>query len=109
MNLLRCLVVVLCLSGYVYADDTEIYGTITTTTLEPNVLIVFDTSGSMETADVPGNQYNPVDPEKLDFRSRRPSLLFFESIKANRKFGAKMLRPTAAACGSSSPPRSGWH
>jgi len=50
-----------------------------------------------------------VDPEKLDFRCRRPSPLFFETIAASRKFGAKKLRPTAAACGSSSRRRSGWH
>ena len=55
MKLLRCLIVVLCLSRYVYADDTEIYGTVTNTTVEPNVLVVFDTSGSMATADVPEN------------------------------------------------------
>ena len=36
------------------ADDTEIYGTITSVSLEPNVLIIFDSSGSMDTADVPG-------------------------------------------------------
>ena len=40
------------------ADDTEIYGTVTSTSLEPNVLIVFDSSGSMTTADVPGEPYN---------------------------------------------------
>jgi hypothetical protein len=50
-----------------------------------------------------------VDPEKLDFRCRRPSLLFFETIAASRKFGANKLRPTAAACGSSSQRRSEWH
>jgi len=40
------------------ADDTEIYGTVTSTSLEPNVLIIFDSSGSMSTADVPGEPYN---------------------------------------------------
>ena len=42
------------------ADDTEIYGTVTSVSLEPNVLIVFDSSGSMDTADVPGDPYDPV-------------------------------------------------
>ena len=42
------------------ADDTEIYGTVTSTALEPNVLIIFDSSGSMDTADVPGEPYNPI-------------------------------------------------
>ncbi len=40
------------------ADDTEIYGTVTSTSLEPNVLIVFDSSGSMNTNDVPGEPYD---------------------------------------------------
>ncbi len=39
------------------ADDIEIYGT-TTVSLEPNVLIIFDTSGSMETDDVPKDPYD---------------------------------------------------
>ncbi len=34
------------------ADDTEIYGTVTSTSLEPNVLIIFDSSGSMTTEEV---------------------------------------------------------
>ena len=53
--------------------------------------------------------FTVVDPEKLDFRCRRLSPLFFETIEASRKLGAKKLRPTAAACGSSSQRRSGWH
>jgi type IV pilus assembly protein PilY1 len=59
MNLLRCLVAACCLATLAHADDTEIYGTISTTTVEPNVLIIFDTSGSMATADVPGIRYDP--------------------------------------------------
>jgi type IV pilus assembly protein PilY1 len=43
------------------ADDTEIYGTVTNTSLEPNVLIIFDTSGSMATVDVPGDPYVSTD------------------------------------------------
>jgi type IV pilus assembly protein PilY1 len=42
------------------ADDTEIYGTVTSASLEPNVLIIFDTSGSMDTQDVPGEPYVPM-------------------------------------------------
>jgi len=41
-----------------WADDTEIYGTITNPDLEPNILIVFDSSGSMSTTDVPGTPYD---------------------------------------------------
>ncbi|VFQ45474.1 VWA domain-containing protein [Desulfoluna butyratoxydans] len=39
------------------ADDTAIYGT-QPVTLEPNVMIIFDTSGSMSTADVQGQPYD---------------------------------------------------
>ncbi|MBI5580893.1 MAG: hypothetical protein HY895_17210 [Deltaproteobacteria bacterium] len=42
------------------ADDTVIYGTVTNPSLEPNVMILFDTSGSMSTSDVPGDPYDPV-------------------------------------------------
>ena len=45
-------------STYLQADDTEIYGTVTSSSLEPNVLIMFDNSGSMGTVDVPGDPYN---------------------------------------------------
>ncbi len=40
------------------ADDTDIYegGNIS---VEPNILIIFDTSGSMGTEDVPGDYYDP--------------------------------------------------
>lgn len=41
------------------ADDTAIYGT-TSASVEPNVLIIFDTSGSMSTKDVPGEYYDPA-------------------------------------------------
>ena len=41
------------------ADDTDIYGG-GSISVEPNVLIVFDTSGSMSTNDVPGDYYDPA-------------------------------------------------
>ena len=41
------------------ADDTEIYGTVNNPSLEPNVMVLFDTSGSMATEDVPGDPYDP--------------------------------------------------
>ena len=47
------------LAPRVWADDTEIYGTVTNPSLEPNVMILFDTSGSMATEDVPGDPYDP--------------------------------------------------
>ena len=53
------LVLILSAPALSRADDTEIYGTVTNTSLEPNVLIIFDSSGSMDTADVPGEPYQP--------------------------------------------------
>jgi type IV pilus assembly protein PilY1 len=44
----------------IWADDTEIYGTVTNPDLEPNILIIFDSSGSMSTVDVPGDPYDPA-------------------------------------------------
>jgi hypothetical protein len=41
-----------------WADDTAIYGTVNNVDLEPNVLILFDSSGSMGTVDVPGDPYD---------------------------------------------------
>jgi len=41
------------------ADDTEIYGTVTIS-VQPNVLIIFDNSGSMATVDVVGEYYDPA-------------------------------------------------
>ncbi|MGD8522181.1 MAG: PilC/PilY family type IV pilus protein [Desulfobacterales bacterium] len=60
----RCLWITMMLlintAASVWADDTEIYGTVTSVELEPNVLILFDSSGSMSTADVPGDPYDPA-------------------------------------------------
>jgi type IV pilus assembly protein PilY1 len=59
----KCLLIVLILiastAGPIGADDTEIYGTVTNPDLEPNILIIFDSSGSMSTVDVPGDPYDP--------------------------------------------------
>lgn len=41
------------------ADDTDIYGG-GSVSVEPNILIIFDTSGSMATEDVPGDYYDPA-------------------------------------------------
>lgn len=45
-------------AGAVLADDIDIYGT-TTVSVQPNVLIIFDNSGSMSTEDVGGEFYDP--------------------------------------------------
>jgi type IV pilus assembly protein PilY1 len=57
--LITFMVVLGMLAPNVWADDTEIYGTVTNPSLEPNVMILFDTSGSMATQDVPGDPYDP--------------------------------------------------
>jgi len=54
------IVLIMSVPGFLRADDTEIYGTITSVSLEPNILIIFDSSGSMDTVDVPGEPYDPV-------------------------------------------------
>ena len=41
-----------------FSDDTEIYG-VSTINVKPNVLIVFDNSGSMSAEDIPSEQYDP--------------------------------------------------
>ena len=54
------LILIFWLPSGLQADDTEIYGTVTSTGTEPNVLIIFDNSGSMDTNDVPGDPYVPA-------------------------------------------------
>ncbi|MBW2604475.1 MAG: hypothetical protein JRE28_09205 [Deltaproteobacteria bacterium] len=53
------LILVLFLTPRLWADDTDIYGS-STISMEPNILIIFDTSGSMTTKDVPGDYYDPA-------------------------------------------------
>jgi type IV pilus assembly protein PilY1 len=57
--LLAALLATVVCAGSLRADDIEIYGTVTNPDIEPNVLIIFDTSGSMSTEDVPGAPYDP--------------------------------------------------
>jgi type IV pilus assembly protein PilY1 len=51
------LILVFILTPRLWADDTDIYGT-STISVTPNVLIIFDTSGSMGTQDVPAEYYD---------------------------------------------------
>ncbi len=51
------LILVFILTPRLWADDTDIYGT-SSISVTPNVLIIFDTSGSMSTKDVPGEYYD---------------------------------------------------
>ena len=61
-------VLIVGVPGMLGADDTEIYGTVTSVSLEANVLIVFDSSESMDTADVPGEPYDPVTTYTIGFQ-----------------------------------------
>ena len=54
------LLVIFAAAASLRADDTEIYGVVSTPSIPPNVLIIFDTSGSMATEDVPGDPYEPA-------------------------------------------------
>ncbi len=47
-----------CLSVPVWADDVDIYSA-SSGVIQPNVLIIFDSSGSMNTVDVPDTDYDP--------------------------------------------------
>lgn len=58
-KLLIVLSSLLFLAGPSWADDTDIYG-VSSINIKPNVLIIFDNSGSMGTADIPGTPYNPA-------------------------------------------------
>ncbi|MBW2089693.1 MAG: hypothetical protein JRI37_12055 [Deltaproteobacteria bacterium] len=58
----RCFIIIFALglivSPRLWADDTDIYGA-ASISIAPNILIIFDTSGSMSTVDVPGEYYDP--------------------------------------------------
>lgn len=58
-SLLFALAMILILSSQLWADDTDIYGA-ASISITPNILIIFDTSGSMSTVDVPGSYYTPA-------------------------------------------------
>jgi len=73
---MRLMVLALLVSGPALADDTAIYGT-QPVTLEPNVMIIFDTSGSMSEDDVPDVVYDSATlytgnytPEAVYYRER---------------------------------------
>ena len=55
--LLISLALILCSSAQLRADDIDIYGS--SAAMPPNVLIIFDSSGSMTTNDVPDVEYDP--------------------------------------------------
>ena len=57
--IIAALIVIACSAGVLRADDTEIYGVINNTSVAPNVLIIFDTSGSMADL-IPGDPYDPA-------------------------------------------------
>ncbi|MGA8180102.1 MAG: PilC/PilY family type IV pilus protein [Desulfobacterales bacterium] len=60
------------------ADDTDIYGT-TTISVTPNVLIIFDTSGSMSTRDIPGDYYDPGQTYTLTYHPFTNNAVYVQS------------------------------
>ena len=52
------------------ADDTNIYGG-GNVSVEPNILIIFDTSGSMSTDDVQGEMYDPAQTYSGSYSANR--------------------------------------
>ncbi len=115
-------------AGALQADDTEIYGTVTNPDLEPNVLIIFDTSGSMSTVDVPGDPYSPTETYTCGSCSYSPNAVYYrrynsytgqywwdlytgnvdnlacESIKTallNQGYAEGYIRSTSFTCGGS--------
>jgi type IV pilus assembly protein PilY1 len=61
----------------IWADDTSIYGTVTNPGLEPNIMIIFDSSGSMSTQDVPSI---PYDPNTTYAGSYPPNAVYYRSF-----------------------------
>lgn len=57
-NIKLALLVLLCLVHPALAADTDIFG-VSTINVKPNVLIIFDNSGSMGTVDIPSHVYDP--------------------------------------------------
>ena len=55
---LTSLLLALSFPKHAISDDIDIYGLVSVP-IEPNVMIIFDTSGSMGTADVIAEEYNP--------------------------------------------------
>ena len=100
------IILILCLAipGVPLADDTEIYGT-ATISLEPNILIIFDTSGSMDTVDIPGQVYDPDTtyagsyPTNAVYRSRSGSWqLFADDVNDLQCASVKNLLLTDGYC-----------
>ncbi len=65
-----------------FADDTEIYGA-KTVTIPPNVMIIMDNSGSMQTVDVPGDPYDPLvdysSTVKSGYTVRTKDMVYYKS------------------------------
>ena len=96
--LITALVILSCAAS-VRADDTEIYGTVTNPPLEPNVLIIFDTSGSMATEDVPGDPYDKnLELQRLLRQPRGlPAHLELVPLSLGLEFDSPLLSTTSSA------------
>ncbi len=91
-------VLILSAPGLLPADDTEIYGTGTSISLEPNILIIFDSSGSMDTADVPGD---PYDSEATYVGSFTPEAVY-RRVRDGWSYTWELFAPDVDALGCSS-------
>jgi type IV pilus assembly protein PilY1 len=91
-------VLILSAPGLLPADDTEIYGTGTSISLEPNILIIFDSSGSMDTEDVPGD---PYDSEATYVGSFTPEAVY-RRVRDGWSYTWELFAPDVDALGCSS-------
>jgi len=92
------IVLIISVPGFLQADDTEIYGTITSVALEPNILIIFDSSGSMDTNDVPGEPYDPV---SLYTGSSTPEAVY-QRVRSGWSYTWQLFAPDVYALSCSS-------
>ena len=92
------IVLIISVPGFLRADDTEIYGTITSVALEPNILIIFDSSGSMDTNDVPGEPYDPV---SLYTGSSTPEAVY-QRVRSGWSYTWQLFAPDVYALSCSS-------
>jgi len=83
------LLFVLFLASSVFADDIDIYG-VSSISVKPNVLIVFDNSGSMATKDVRSDVYDPTTTYPGSYgtnyvyiHTRRGNSLFFKDVNSS--------------------------
>ena len=73
---------ILAAAASLRADDTEIYGVVSTPSIAPNVLIIFDTSGSMSEEDVPGDPYVST----TTYSGSYPTSAVYKRVKSGQSY-----------------------